>query len=220
MRTAAGADAVGAIPGVESVLLDVTDAGQVGALAAQLDGAPLAGLVNNAGIAVGGPLEELALDDLRRQFEVNVFACVAVAQAALPSLRIARGRIVNVGSIGGRVGTPFLGAYAGSKGAIRVMSASLRRELRPWGIWVACVEPGAAATEIWRKGAESTAEFSEQLSPAGRERYGRAGAGSSASPSPPTRGFSREVPLPRGTRPCRSTASSSAGWAGASASIR
>ena len=103
---------------------------------------------------------------------MNVFAGVAVAQATLPALRTGRGRIVNIGSIGGRVGQSFVGAYCGSKGAVHLMSASLRRELRPWGIWVACVEPGVIDTEIWGKGQSSAEDLLEGLSPEGRARYG------------------------------------------------
>ena len=102
-----------------------------------------------------GRSRRLPLDDLRRQFEVNTVGQIAVTQAALPALRLGRGRIVNIGSIGGRVGQPFAGAYCGSKGAIHLMSSSLRRELRPWGIWVTCIEPGTIATEIWDKGDEA-----------------------------------------------------------------
>jgi NAD(P)-dependent dehydrogenase (short-subunit alcohol dehydrogenase family) len=139
---------------IEPVLVDVTDGGQVAALAQRVGGAPLAGLVNNAGIAVAGPLEGVPLDEIRRQYEVNVFGLLAVTQALLEPIRTGRGRIVNVGSIGGRINTPFVGPYSSSKAAVRSLSASLRRELRPWGIQVALVEPGALDTPIWRKGEE------------------------------------------------------------------
>ena len=117
---------------IEPVIVDVTDAGQVAALAARVGGAPLAGLVNNAGIAVAGPLEGIALDDVR-QYEVNVFGLLAVTQALLQSIRAGHGRIVNIGSIGGRINTPFVGPYSSSKAAVRSLSAALRRELRPVG---------------------------------------------------------------------------------------
>jgi short-subunit dehydrogenase len=139
---------------IEPVLVDVTDGGQVAALAQRVGGAPLAGLVNNAGIAVAGPLEGVPLDEIRRQYEVNVFGLLAVTQALLEPIRTGRGRIVNIGSIGGRINTPFVGPYSSSKAAVRSLSASLRRELRPWGIQVALVEPGALDTPIWRKGEE------------------------------------------------------------------
>jgi NAD(P)-dependent dehydrogenase (short-subunit alcohol dehydrogenase family) len=137
---------------IEPAIVDVTDAAQVAALAERVGGAPLAGLVNNAGIAVAGPLEGVPLDEIRRQYEVNVFGLLAVTQALLESLRAGRGRIVNIGSIGGRIHAPFVAPYSSSKAAVRSLSTSLRRELRPWGIQVALVEPGALDTPIWSKG--------------------------------------------------------------------
>ena len=170
-RGAADLERLGRVAGVEALELDVTDAGHVDRLRARLDGTPLRGLVNNAGIALAGPLEEMPLDELRRQFEVNVFGQIAVTQVALPSLRTGRGRVVNIGSIGGRVAQPYTGAYCGSKGAIHLMSSSLRRELRPWGIWVTCIEPGTIATQIWGKGDAANREAVEAMSPEGRARY-------------------------------------------------
>jgi NAD(P)-dependent dehydrogenase (short-subunit alcohol dehydrogenase family) len=108
-------------------------------------------LVNNAGIGVGGPLELISQDDLRRQFDVNVLAQVAVTQALLPALRRAHGRIVFVSSIGGRVATPFLAPYAASKHAIEAIGDALRVELRSSNIQVALLEPGSVATPIWDK---------------------------------------------------------------------
>ena len=119
----------------------------------------LGGLVNNAGIAVGGPLEVLPLDDLRRQFEVNVVGMLAVTQALLPLLRQARGRIVNIGSIAGRTAVPFVGAYSMSKSAVAAMTTALRLELDTWGIDVSLVEPGAIATPIWQKSTAAADAF-------------------------------------------------------------
>jgi NAD(P)-dependent dehydrogenase (short-subunit alcohol dehydrogenase family) len=158
---------------IEPVLVDVTDAGQIAALAERVGRAPLAGLVNNAGIAVAGPLEGVPLDEIRRQFEVNVFGLLAVTQALLERIRAGRGRIVNVGSIGGRINTPFVGPYSSSKAAVRSLSASLRRELRPWGIQVALVEPGALDTPIWRKGEEGAQETIAALPERVRTLYAR-----------------------------------------------
>jgi NAD(P)-dependent dehydrogenase (short-subunit alcohol dehydrogenase family) len=140
---------------IEPVLLDITDTSSVAAARVRLGERPLAGLVNNAGIAVAAPLEFLPLDELRRQLEVNLVGQVAVTQAFLPHLRRARGRIVNVGSIAGRSALPFLGAYAASKHALEAVTDALRIELRPFGIEVVIVEPGTIATPIWRKGAEA-----------------------------------------------------------------
>jgi NAD(P)-dependent dehydrogenase (short-subunit alcohol dehydrogenase family) len=158
---------------IEPALVDVTDAGQIAALAERVGGAPLAGLVNNAGIAVAGPLEGVPLDEVRRQYEVNVFGLLAVTQALLEPIRAGRGRIVNVGSIGGRINTPFVGPYSSSKAAVRSLSASLRRELRPWGIQVALVEPGALDTPIWRKGEEGAQETIAELPERVRTLYAR-----------------------------------------------
>ncbi len=172
-RKPADLEQLGAIAGVEPVELDVTDPAALEALRGRLEGTSLRGLVNNAGVNFPGPLEEQPIDELRSQFDVNTFSCFAVAQIALPALRAGRGRIVNIGSIGGRVGQPLAGAYCGSKAALRVMSSSLRRELRPWSIWVTCIEPGTIRTEIWGKGEEANREALERLSPEGRARYGR-----------------------------------------------
>jgi NAD(P)-dependent dehydrogenase (short-subunit alcohol dehydrogenase family) len=158
---------------IEPLLVDVTDDGQVAGLAARVAGAPLAGLVNNAGIAVAGPLEGIPLDDVRRQYEVNVFGLLAVTQALLQSIRAGHGRIVNIGSIGGRINTPFVGPYSSSKAAVRSLSAALRRELRPWGIHVALVEPGALDTPIWGKGEEGAKETIAALPEHVRTLYAR-----------------------------------------------
>jgi NAD(P)-dependent dehydrogenase (short-subunit alcohol dehydrogenase family) len=135
--------------------IDVTDADSIAAavatLDAQLGDAGLNGLINNAGIAIGGPLEVLPMNEIRRQFDVNVFGALAVTQAFLPQLRRARGRIVNMGSIAGRIALPFLGPYCMSKSALRAMTHALRLEVDAWGIDVALVEPGAIATPIWKK---------------------------------------------------------------------
>lgn len=133
--------------------LDVTDEAAVRSAAAEvaaaLGGAGLAGLVNNAGIAVAAPLELIPLPDLRRQLEVNVVGQVAVTQALLPLLRRGRGRIVFIGSIAGRSSLPITGAYSASKFAVEAVAAALRVELRRWGLAVSVVEPGVVATPIW-----------------------------------------------------------------------
>ena len=172
VRRPQDAERVGQIPNVEAVILDVTNAEDIERVRASLEGRPLAGLVNNAGISAGGPLEELSSQDWREHFDVNLFGHVDVTRALLDSVRRGGGRIVFIGSIAGRVGQPFLGPYSASKGAIRQLAASLRRELRMFGIWVALVEPGAMATEIWRKGGERAEDITGKLSPRGHELYG------------------------------------------------
>ncbi len=143
------------------LILDVTDTVQVAAAVARVEQeavdagvSPRGGLdalVNNAGIGLGGPLELVSADDLRRQFDVNVFAQVAVTRALLPALRRARGRIVFLSSIGGRVAVAFNGPYAASKHAIEAFGDALRMELHSSGVQVALVEPGSVATPIWDK---------------------------------------------------------------------
>jgi NAD(P)-dependent dehydrogenase (short-subunit alcohol dehydrogenase family) len=113
--------------------------------------AGLAGLVNNAGIAVAGPLEILPIDQLREAFAVNVLGVIGVTLAMLPLLRQGRGRIVNIGSLNGRIACPYLGAYSASKHALEALSDALRIELRSWGIQVAVVQPGNTATPLWDK---------------------------------------------------------------------
>jgi len=161
----------------QALMLDVTDSQSIAAAMGSVEQATpagLAGLVNNAGIAVAGPLEFVTLDDWRRQLEVNFIGQVAVTQAALPALRKARGRIVNMTSIGGRLASPFLGPYSASKYALEAITDSLRLELRPFGIEVAAVEPGAVATPIWGKG-RAEAEQATANMPAQAMQLYRAG---------------------------------------------
>jgi NAD(P)-dependent dehydrogenase (short-subunit alcohol dehydrogenase family) len=149
------------------LIFDVTDEAAVHAAAARvraaLDGQTLAGLVNNAGVAVSGPLLYLKLDDLRRQFEVNLFGLVATTQAFAPLLGVdgvlkgPPGRIVNISSVGGKSAPPFLAPYSASKFALEGLSQSLRRELLPFGIDVIVIGPGAVATAIWGKAGGSSA---------------------------------------------------------------
>ncbi len=148
---AAGEAVRAAMPGIDPVILDVTDPASIEAALAVIGDEPLAGLVNNAGIAAIGPLELLPVASWRRQFEVNVFGLVAVTQACLPGLRRGRGRIVNVGSIAGQSALPGTGAYDSSKFAVEGISDALRLEVVRWGIRVSVVEAGAVATAIWDK---------------------------------------------------------------------
>jgi len=158
--------------GLRTVKLDVTDIDSIAAARDQLGDGPLAGLVNNAGIAVAAPLEFLPLDQLRHQLEVNLIGQLAVTQRFLPALRAGRGRIVNVSSIGGRVALPLVGAYHASKFALEAISDTLRRELLSQGVDVIVIEPGGVKTPIWRKGDELAAELTADLPPEGRRLYG------------------------------------------------
>ncbi len=149
--------AVEASPQLRVLYLDITDADAIGRAAAEVEAtvgeAGLDGLVNNAGVVEPGPIEFVSLDSLRRQLEVNVTGQVAVTQAFLPMLRRARGRIVNIGSVGGLNVLPFAGAYCASKFALEAVTDALRMELKASGIEVVLVEPGSVATPIWTKGA-------------------------------------------------------------------
>jgi NAD(P)-dependent dehydrogenase (short-subunit alcohol dehydrogenase family) len=150
---------------VAPLILDVTDAASIERARATVEEAlrpagVLAGLVNNAGIAVAGPLEILPLAALREQFEINLFGAIAVTQAFLPLLRASRGRIVNVSSISGKAASPYVGAYCASKHALEAASDALRIELRPFGVHVSVIEPGRVRTPIWeRSAAASTARL-------------------------------------------------------------
>jgi NAD(P)-dependent dehydrogenase (short-subunit alcohol dehydrogenase family) len=148
--------------GIEPLELDVTNPEQIAAAAAAV-GDTLDGLVDNAGIAIAAPLELVPIDELRHQLDVNVVGQVAVTQAFLPALRRAGGRIVLMGSIGGRSALPFLGSYAASKHALEAIADSLRVELRPWGIAVSIVEPASIKSGIWTKGASRADELRAQL---------------------------------------------------------
>jgi NAD(P)-dependent dehydrogenase (short-subunit alcohol dehydrogenase family) len=156
---------------ITALKIDVADQASIDAAAASVT-TPLAGLVNNAGVAITGPLEYLPIEELRRQLEINVIGQVAVTQAFLPRIREGRGRIVNISSIGGRVALPLAGPYAASKFAIEAISDSLRRELRPWGIHVAAVEPGAVATPIWDKGTAAANDLMADMPAEVNDRYG------------------------------------------------
>ncbi len=158
--------------------LDVTDAAQIAAAAAAVAGAVgargLSGLVNNAGISGGDPVEFADIDAVRAMLEVNLVGTMAVTRALLPRVRAARGRVVCIGSIGGRLAVPFLSAYSASKAGVAAFCDSLRVELAPWGIRVVLVEPGAVRTAIWGKGLATLEERRASLPPAATALYGGA----------------------------------------------
>lgn len=166
VRKAADAERLKAEFGADftPLLFDVTDEAAVRAGARQveaaLDGKTLAGLVNNAGIAVAGPLLHLQIDEFRNQMEVNLTGVVIATQAFAPLLgaegprRGDPGRIVNISSVGGKTGTPFMAPYNASKFALEGLSEALRRELLLFGVDVIVIAPGAVATPIWAKAEE------------------------------------------------------------------
>ena len=180
VRKQADADALAsrASPRLTPLLLDVTDADSIATAAATVSSAVgargLDGLVNNAGVSGGEPVEFADLDAVRAMLEVNLVGPMAVTKAFLPRVRTARGRIVCVGSIGGRFAVPFLSAYSATKAGLAAFCDSLRVELAPWGIRVVLIEPGAVATPIWDKGRATLEERTAHLPAAATALYGGA----------------------------------------------
>jgi NAD(P)-dependent dehydrogenase (short-subunit alcohol dehydrogenase family) len=142
------------------VVVDIADREQVQAAAETVRQAlgekPLVGLINNAGIFVGGTLEFTPIDRLRHQLEINVVSQVSITQLFIPLLRKSQGRIINVGSISGIFASPMLGPYCASKYAMEAISDVMRRELKPWQIKVSLLESGNIATKIWEKAKDRT----------------------------------------------------------------
>jgi NAD(P)-dependent dehydrogenase (short-subunit alcohol dehydrogenase family) len=130
-------------------------------------------LVNNAGIGVNAPVEVFALDEWRRLFEVNFFGHIAVTQALLPALIRSKGRVINISSVGGKIAMATYGPYAAAKFALEAVSDSLRREIAPFGVEVAVVEPGAVKTKIAGRAIATAHEVAAAMTPEQRQRYGR-----------------------------------------------
>ncbi len=167
-----------AAAGITPLILDVTKPKQIAQAIKKIGKAVgkngLQGLVNNAGIAVSGPLEFLPMDELRRQMEVNLLGQVELTQACLPLLRAGRGRVVNISSIGGRIVAPFLAPYSMSKFALEAFSDGLRRELRPWKLYVSSVQAGSIDTPIWKKSLKRADTFRLGLPRRAEALYGPA----------------------------------------------
>jgi NAD(P)-dependent dehydrogenase (short-subunit alcohol dehydrogenase family) len=161
---------------ISSVTLDVTDAGHIAALDQSLP-QRLDGIVNNAGVVVSGPMEAVTADDWRKQLEIKVIGQLAVTQAVLPRLREARGRVVFISSVNGRLSMPLVGAYCASKFALEAAADALRMELRPWHIEVAIVEPAQTDTDIWRTADDMVKQAEATLTPQQRALYARHIAG-------------------------------------------
>ncbi|MGV0788057.1 SDR family NAD(P)-dependent oxidoreductase [Mycolicibacterium sp. XJ2] len=172
VRTERDAEAVTALDPdrISAVLLDVTDAGQIAALADVLP-ARLDAVVNNAGVVVSGPMETVTSDGWRKQLEINVIGQLAVTRAVLPRMRESRGRIVFISSVNGRLSMPLLGAYAASKFALEAAADALRMELQPWRIPVVVVEPAQTDTDMWRTADTMVVEAEAALSPEHRALY-------------------------------------------------
>lgn len=158
------------------MIVDVTDADSITAARERVEEITgprgLKGLVNNAGVPVGGPIEATSLETWRRGFDVNFFGAIAVTQAFLPMLRASEGRVVNMGSIGGRVALPYSSTYTSSKFALRAMTDALRMEMHRFGIKVSLIEPGSVATPIWDKAQLEAGSGSADLTDDQRRLYG------------------------------------------------
>jgi NAD(P)-dependent dehydrogenase (short-subunit alcohol dehydrogenase family) len=161
------------VSGLTPLILDVTQPAHIDRIREAVGDGPLSGLVNNAGVGYGGPLEFLPIEDLRRQLDVNVVGQVAVTQVCIGPLCAANGRIVNVSSIAGRLALPLLGAYAASKFALEGLSDALRRELAPHGVDVIVVEPGGVRTPMWAKSVDGAERLRDGGPPALEARYGK-----------------------------------------------
>lgn len=163
-------------PRISPVRLDITSADDILAVSGTIEaaGQSLYGLVNNAGIAVAGPLEFLPIDVLRNQLEINVVGQMAVTQAVLPALRRTRGRIVFISSISGLSALPFTGAYAASKFALEAIADALRMELLPFGLQVSVIEPGVIATPIWETSRLAAERYLDAAPPELEQFYGDA----------------------------------------------
>jgi NAD(P)-dependent dehydrogenase (short-subunit alcohol dehydrogenase family) len=159
-------------PHLSTVILDITNSEHIAALHDSLP-ERLDAVVNNAGVVVGGAMEALSIDELRRQVDVNLVGPVAVTQAVLPRLRSSRGPIVFVSSATGRVATPLIGVYCASKFALEAAADALRMELCTWGIRVVVVQPAQTDTDIWRTADTQLEETAAAVAPQMRELYDR-----------------------------------------------
>ena len=155
---------------VSAVILDITNADHIARLP---DALPkrLDALVNNAGVAVGGPVETVTPDDWRKSFEVNVIGQFAVTRAVLPFLRDSGGRVVFISSVNGRIATPMLGPYSASKFALEAGCDALRVELKAWGIPVVLIEPAQTDTDMWRTAGDMVLQIEADMSPEHRDLY-------------------------------------------------
>nr|UXE46163.1 hypothetical protein Hi04_10k_c5801_00021 [uncultured bacterium] len=155
------------IRGARIAMLDVNRNESISALMSRLhqDGVTIDVLVNNAGYAAMGPLAELPIDEIRAQFETNVFGLTALTQAVIPGMaRQHSGRIVNIGSVSGVMSTPFSGAYCATKAAVHAMSDAMRVELAPFGIKVITVQPGGIESQFGATASSGVARRKASLS--------------------------------------------------------
>ncbi|KGP83407.1 MULTISPECIES: SDR family oxidoreductase [unclassified Paenibacillus] len=162
---------------IEPVILDVTNIDTLKALAERVEkdplGRPLRAVVNNAGIAVNAPLEMVPLDEFRRQIEVSVIGQVAVIQALTPALLNSGGRVVNIGSLGGKVSMPGFGIYSAAKFAMEAINDSLRREMSSFGLKVIMITPGGVSTGLSEQGITTAERLAKLMTPDQHRRHDR-----------------------------------------------
>ncbi|MBY0215424.1 SDR family oxidoreductase [Paenibacillus illinoisensis] len=162
---------------IEPMILDITASDTLRALAERVEqdplGRPLRAVVNNAGIAVNAPLEMVPLDEFRRQIEVSVIGQVAVIQALTPALLKSGGRVVNIGSVGGKISMPGFGIYSAAKYAMEAINDSLRREMSSFGLKVIMITPGGVSTSLSEKGVTTADRLSKLMTPDQHRRHDR-----------------------------------------------
>ncbi|MDU4694507.1 MULTISPECIES: SDR family NAD(P)-dependent oxidoreductase [Paenibacillus] len=162
---------------IEPVIVDVTQVDTLKALAERVEqdplGRPLRAVVNNAGIAVNAPLEMVPLDEFRRQIEVSVIGQVAVIQALTPALLNSGGRVVNIGSLGGKVSMPGFGIYSAAKYAMEAINDSLRREMSSFGLKVIMITPGGVSTGLSEQGIATAERLAKLMTPDQHRRHDR-----------------------------------------------
>ncbi|MCP1187498.1 SDR family oxidoreductase [Paenibacillus sp. FSL R5-0749] len=162
---------------IEPVIVDVTNIDSLKALAERVEqdplGRPLRAVVNNAGIAVNAPLEMVPLDEFRRQFEVSVIGQVAVIQALTPALLNSGGRVVNIGSVGGKISMPGFGIYSAAKYAMEAINDSLRREMSSFGLKVIMITPGGVSTGLSEQGITTADRLAKLMTPDQHHRHDR-----------------------------------------------
>ncbi len=163
---------------LKPIFLDVTESASIESAVKTVTNlfgdSGILGLVNNAGIVVSSPLELLPIAEFKKQMDINVTGQLAVTQGFLGLLRQGQGRIVNMGSISGRSAAPFMGAYNASKFALEALTDVMRMELKPWGISVSIIEPGAIATPIWQKSFMQVDTARKNLPQSAETLYGEA----------------------------------------------
>lgn len=168
-------DSLRDVAGVVPILMDIEDGASIAAAAEEIAfqaAGGLDGLVNVAGIGMVRPLEYATLGELRQIFEINVFGQVAITQGLTVLLRKKRGRIVNITSVGANIAIPFGGLLNASKSAFAMLSDTLRLEMRPFGVRVSAVEPGAISTPAVDKTLGDIEQVIANLPAAGQEQYG------------------------------------------------